>query len=80
MKQACIIPEAAALALRSSAVQKGAVRPVEVNASVVRGAGPLTTLQKAEELLKAEMLTMLHYDALHDPPPGIDPYYYIHSR
>ncbi|XP_045447036.1 cell division cycle 5-like protein [Melitaea cinxia] len=64
--------QAAALALRSSAVQKGAVRPVEVNASVVRGAGPLTTLQRAEELLKAEMLAMLHYDALHDPPPGVD--------
>ncbi|XP_041970783.1 cell division cycle 5-like protein [Aricia agestis] len=62
----------AALALRSTAIQKNCVRPVEVNASVVRTGGPMTPLQKAEELLKAEMLTMLHYDALHDPPPGVD--------
>ncbi|KAI5646547.1 pre-mRNA splicing factor component domain-containing protein [Phthorimaea operculella] len=32
----------------------------------------LTALQQAEELLKAEMVTMLHYDALHDPPPTVD--------
>ncbi|XP_050343894.1 cell division cycle 5-like protein [Nymphalis io] len=64
--------QAAARALRSSALAAGAARPAEVNAGVVRGAGPLTSLQRAEELLKAEMLTMLHYDALHDPPPGVD--------
>ncbi|XP_047528491.1 cell division cycle 5-like protein isoform X1 [Vanessa atalanta] len=64
--------QAAARALRSSALVAGAARPAEVNASVVRGAGPLTSLQRAEELLKAEMLAMLHYDALHDPPPGVD--------
>ncbi|KAJ8733448.1 hypothetical protein PYW08_001746 [Mythimna loreyi] len=65
---------AAAMKLRSSAVQRGCVRPGEVNVSVVRGgAGPaLTALQHAEELLKQEMVTMLHYDALRDPPPGID--------
>ncbi|CAH0702784.1 unnamed protein product [Spodoptera exigua] len=65
----------AALKLRSQAVQRGCVRPAEVNASVVRGAAPapaLSALQHAEELLKHEMLTMLHYDALRDPPPGID--------
>ncbi|PZC85523.1 hypothetical protein B5X24_HaOG216631 [Helicoverpa armigera] len=63
----------AALKLRSSAVQRGCVRPGEVNASVVRGAGGvLTPLQHAEELLKQEMVTMLHYDALRDPPPGVD--------
>ncbi|XP_045766130.1 cell division cycle 5-like protein [Maniola jurtina] len=62
----------AARALRSAAVQRGAARPAEVNASVVRTGGPLTPLQRAEELLKAEMLTMLHYDALHDPPPGVE--------
>ncbi|KPJ02874.1 Cell division cycle 5-related protein [Papilio xuthus] len=57
---------AAALALRSAAVQRGCVRPGEVNAAVLRGAaaggGQLSSLQHAEELLKAEMLTMLHYD------------------
>lgn len=62
----------AALKLRSSAVQRGCVRPGEVNASVVRGGGLLTPLQHAEELLKQEMVTMLHYDALRDPPPGVD--------
>ncbi|XP_023948065.2 cell division cycle 5-like protein [Bicyclus anynana] len=62
----------AARALRSAAVQRGAARPADVNASVVRTGGPLTPLQRAEELLKAEMLTMLHYDALHDPPPGVE--------
>ncbi|KAI8424133.1 hypothetical protein MSG28_002729 [Choristoneura fumiferana] len=62
----------AALALRSVAGQRGLARPSGVNASVVRarGGAPLTHLQRAEELLKAEMVTMLHYDALHDPPPA----------
>ncbi|CAB3236813.1 unnamed protein product [Arctia plantaginis] len=64
---------AAALKLRSRAVQRGCVRPADVNGSVLRGAAPsLTALQHAEELLKAEMVTMLHYDALRDPPPGVD--------
>ncbi|CAG4991784.1 unnamed protein product [Parnassius apollo] len=63
---------AAALARRSSAVRRGAARPADVNAAVLRGAASLSALQHAEELLKAEMLAMLHYDALHDPPPGID--------
>ncbi|KAL4708323.1 hypothetical protein ACJJTC_007729 [Scirpophaga incertulas] len=64
---------AAELALRSTAVQRGLCRPADVNAAVVRGAaGTLTPLQLAEELLKAEMVTMLHYDALRDPPPGVD--------
>lgn len=59
----------AALALRSMAVQRDCARPADVNNSVLRGAGgQLTALQQAEELLKAEMVTMLHYDALHDPP------------
>ncbi|XP_063619363.1 cell division cycle 5-like protein [Cydia splendana] len=65
---------AAAFALRSTAVKRGLARPADVNAAVVRarGGAPLTHLQRAEELLKAEMVTMLHYDALHDPPPGVD--------
>ena len=63
--------------LRSSAVQRGCVRPGEVNVTVVRGGGgpALTALQHAEELLKQEMVTMLHYDALRDPPPGMLPFY-----
>ncbi|XP_075971478.1 cell division cycle protein 21 [Anticarsia gemmatalis] len=64
---------AAALKLRSLAVQRGCARPADVNVSVLRGAAPaLSALQHAEELLKAEMVTMLHYDAARDPPPGVD--------
>ncbi|XP_053603402.1 cell division cycle 5-like protein [Plodia interpunctella] len=63
----------ARLALRSQTVQRGGARPADVNAGVVRaGHAPLSALQHAEELLKAEMVTMLHYDALRDPPPGVD--------
>lgn len=78
----------AALKLRSQAIQRGAVRPGEVNGSVVRGpaaqagqggqGGALSALQQAEELLKHEMLTMLHYDALRDPPPGTYASYIFH--
>ncbi|XP_047525710.1 cell division cycle 5-like protein [Pieris napi] len=57
----------AALALRSAAIRRGCVRPVQVSPMGARGSAPLTPLQRAEELLKAEMMTMLHYDALHDP-------------
>lgn len=28
---------------------------------------PLTELQQAEELIKKEMITMIHYDSLHHP-------------
>ncbi|OWR55587.1 cell division cycle 5-like protein [Danaus plexippus] len=62
----------AALALRSSAIRRGCARPAEVVGGAGRTGGALTSLQRAEELLKAEMLSMLHYDALHDPPPGVD--------
>ncbi|KAM3967198.1 LOW QUALITY PROTEIN: cell division cycle protein 21 [Aphomia sociella] len=63
----------AELAKRSTALQRGCARPADVNVAVLRGGGgALTALQQAEELLKAEMVTMLHYDALRDPPPGVD--------
>lgn len=72
----------AELALRSQVVQRGGARPRDVNASVLRPRGTgatLTPLQRAEELLKAEMITMLHYDALHDPLPStyMGLYFYI---
>ncbi|KAB7503370.1 Cell division cycle 5-like protein [Armadillidium nasatum] len=57
---------------RSQALQRGFPRPHDVNVSVLRplaGDIHLTDLQKAEELIKREMVTMLHYDALHNPPP-----------
>ncbi|KAG7153621.1 Cell division cycle 5-like protein-like [Homarus americanus] len=59
---------------RSQAVQRNLPRPQEVNSSVLRPMHAdihLSDQQKAEELIKREMVTMLHYDALHTPagPP-----------
>lgn len=56
---------------RSQPVQRDLPRPVEVNMAVLRPPHtdpPLTELQKAEELIKREMITMLHYDAVYSPP------------
>ena len=55
---------------RSQAVQRDLPRPQEVNMTVLRPSNAevhLSDLQKAEELIKREMVTMLHYDALHNP-------------
>lgn len=52
------------------AVQKDLPRPSEVNETILRPFNvepPLTDLQKSEELIKKEMITMLHYDLLHHP-------------
>lgn len=57
--------------LLSQVLQRGLPRPQEVNASVLRPPQtepPLTELQRAEELIKQEMLVMQHHDALHKPP------------
>lgn len=56
--------------LQSQAVQRDLPRPMDVNTSVLRPAHtepPLTDLQRAEELIKQEMLVMQHHDALHYP-------------
>ncbi|XP_033608501.1 cell division cycle 5-like protein [Cryptotermes secundus] len=56
---------------RSQPVQQYLPRPVEVNMAVLRPPHtdpPLTELQKSEELIKREMITMLHYDAVYSPP------------
>ena len=56
---------------RSQALQRDLPRPHDVNMTVLRPMNTdlhLSDLQKAEELIKREMVTMLHYDALHDPP------------
>uniref|UniRef100_A0A672HZ93 Cell division cycle 5-like protein n=1 Tax=Salarias fasciatus TaxID=181472 RepID=A0A672HZ93_SALFA len=60
------------LKLRHTPVQRNLPRPTEVNESVLRPASmePLTELQQAEELIKQEMITMLHHDCLHHPPGG----------
>lgn len=56
---------------RSQAVQRDLPRPTEINPAMLRPMGPndppLTDLQRAEELIKEEMLTMLHFDAVHSP-------------
>ncbi|XP_051817041.1 cell division cycle 5-like protein [Antechinus flavipes] len=52
------------------AVQKDLPRPSEINETVFKPLDvdtPLTDLQKAEELIKKEMITILNYDILHHP-------------
>ncbi|CAG6016432.1 unnamed protein product [Menidia menidia] len=60
------------LKLRHTPVQRSLPRPTEVNESVLRPSSlePLSDLQMAEELIKQEMITMLHFDCLHHPGPG----------
>ncbi|KAF5305478.1 hypothetical protein FQA39_LY01569 [Lamprigera yunnana] len=58
------------LALRSHVIQRSFPRPQDVNMSVLRlqhESYSLTELQKAEELIKKEMVTMLHFDSIKDP-------------
>lgn len=55
---------------RHTAVQRDLPRPSEVNETILRPQNvepPLTDLQQAEELIKKEMITMIHYDCLHHP-------------
>lgn len=61
------------LLLRSQVIQREFPRPLDINTSMLRTASEmqgLTELQKAEELIKQEMITMLHYDAYNDPVSG----------
>ncbi|KAK5889858.1 hypothetical protein CesoFtcFv8_013436 [Champsocephalus esox] len=57
------------LKLRHTSVQRNLPRPTEVNESVLRPSSmeTLQDLQLAEELIKQEMITMLHFDCLHHP-------------
>ncbi|XP_026274832.1 cell division cycle 5-like protein [Frankliniella occidentalis] len=60
------------LRLRSQVVQRDLPRPININSGVLRTTasdGQQNELQKAEELIKKEMVTMLHYDAAY-PIPG----------
>ncbi|RZC40269.1 Myb Cef and/or Ax dynein light domain containing protein, partial [Asbolus verrucosus] len=60
------------LAMRSQVIQRTMPRPQEVNLAVLRPvheSHSLTELQKAEELIKCEMVTMLQYDNLKNPSP-----------
>lgn len=58
------------MALRSQVIQREFPRPQEVNMAVLRlphESQSLTDMQKAEELIKREMVTVLHYDNLKNP-------------
>ncbi|KAJ8387821.1 hypothetical protein AAFF_G00149700 [Aldrovandia affinis] len=55
---------------RHTAVQRSLPRPSEVNETILRPQNvepPLTDLQQAEELIKKEIITMIHFDSLHHP-------------
>lgn len=59
------------MSLRSQVIQRDLPRPSEINMSMLRpyaDSQSLSELQKAEELIKSEMITMLHYDSLKNPP------------
>ncbi|XP_033635958.1 cell division cycle 5-like protein [Asterias rubens] len=64
-----------ALRQRSKVIQRGLPRPMDINTSILRPKdldGPMTDTQKAEELIKEEMITMLHYDMLKTPSLDAD--------
>ncbi|XP_071957167.1 cell division cycle 5-like protein [Antedon mediterranea] len=55
---------------QSQSVQRNLPRPSEINATILRPKDydtPLTHMQRAEELIKEEMIVMLHRDALKQP-------------
>ena len=58
---------------RSQAVQRDLPRPTDMNDSVLRPLNsdpPLTELQRAEELVKREMIVMMHHDCVETPTPA----------
>ncbi|KAI0237412.1 Cell division cycle 5-like protein [Lamellibrachia satsuma] len=63
--------EAEELKRQSRSVQRALPRPPQINTGVLRPMGPndpqLSQLQKAEELIKKEMMKMLHHDAVYNP-------------
>lgn len=70
--------EDAELAKRSQVIQKHLPRPLDINTTILRPPSEmvgLTDVQKAEEMIKQEMITMLHFDAMQDPvvPPANAP-------
>lgn len=57
---------------RSQAIQRNLPRPLDMNDSVLRPLNsnpPLTDLQRADELIKREMIIMLHHDCVETPTP-----------
>lgn len=60
----------AEMARRSQVIQRNLPRPIEINTTILRPPTDmvgLTDLQRAEELIKQEMITMLHYDGMLSP-------------
>ncbi|XP_043491814.1 cell division cycle 5-like protein, partial [Polistes fuscatus] len=57
------------LARRSQVIQRDLPRPIDVNMNILRPFmdTSLTDMQRAEELIKREMITMMQYDALQNP-------------
>ncbi|KAF7990428.1 hypothetical protein HCN44_000233 [Aphidius gifuensis] len=52
---------------RSKVIQRNLPRPSEVNTDIFSDSGSLTDLQKAEELIKKEMIGIMQYDAVLNP-------------
>lgn len=64
---------AAELRARSHVIQRELPRPFDINTSILRPVADMNSLnevQRAEEMIKAEMITMLHYDSLKNPIQG----------
>ncbi|XKL60760.1 hypothetical protein PGB90_007817 [Kerria lacca] len=57
---------------RSQVIQRNLPRPIDVTIILRpnKADSNMSDLQRAEELIKEEMITMLHYDALQDPTPA----------
>lgn len=58
------------MAKRSQVIQRNLPRPIDLNLNILRPSSDmlsLTDLQKAEELIKQEMTTMMAYDAMRNP-------------
>merc|ERR1711997_1282419 len=63
----------AELKRRSQPVQRDLPRPTDMNHSVLRPLNsdpPLSDLQRAEELIKREMIVMMHHDCIETPTPA----------
>lgn len=67
-----LIAERIALSRRSKVFQRSLPRPIEVNMQIIRPPNELQDLtehQKAEELIKREMISMMYYDEMKNPIP-----------
>ncbi|XP_014233346.1 cell division cycle 5-like protein [Trichogramma pretiosum] len=75
-QQAILEQQKLELAKRSQVIQRNLPRPLEVNLNILRPSNDVSNLtdqQKAEELIKREMVKMMCYDILKNPQPHINP-------